>query len=121
MEQFKNINFYESEHAKEPKGKDIIHEHVIPFAVLRDKLLALHPLTIDNIKSVVDKYYYTCVVTAEEDQLLTENHLKFKSQNQWDEEKDSVFARYEEVGIKFTKKIKLIRQNSYKKTEHPPQ
>lgn len=109
LEQFKNINFYESEYAKESKEKDIIHEHVIPFVVVRDKLLALNPLTIENIKSVINKYYFTCAVTTKEDHQLTENNLKSKMPEGWNEDKDSVFARYEEVGIKFTRKIKRRR------------
>jgi hypothetical protein len=121
LEQFKNINFYESENAKAPKGKGIIHEHIIPFVVVRDKLLALHPLTIENIKSVIDKYYFTCAVTTEEDDQLTANNLKSKMPKGWIEDKDSVFARYEEVGIRFTRKIKSIRQNSNNKARQPPQ
>lgn len=105
LDEFKDINFYQSEQARELKRKDVIHEHVIPHSVLMNKLLLLDPLTVDSIHFVIKKYYVICAITKEEDQLLTAKGLRSKMPKGWNEETDSVFARYDEVGIKFARKI----------------
>ena len=109
LDEFKDINFYQSKEAKLLKRKDVIHEHVIPHSIVMNKLLTLDPLTTENIGTVIQKYYVICAITKEEDRLLTARKLRSEMPQNWDGEKDSVFARYEEVGIKFNKKIKSIR------------
>lgn len=103
LDQFKDINFYRSIGAKGLKRKDVIHEHVVPHSIVMNKLLTLDSLTNEKIESVIRKYYVICEITREEDRLLSAKGLRSKMPHGWNEEKDSVFARYEEVGIKFSK------------------
>ena len=49
--------------------------------------------------SVINKYYVICAITKEEDKKLNAAGLRTKMPPEWDEKKDSVFARYEAVGI----------------------
>jgi len=65
---------------------------------LVDKLLTLVPLTNDNILKMLKKYYVICAITKEEDKKLNAAGLRSKMPDGWKED-DSVFARYEEVGI----------------------
>lgn len=105
LDEFSRLNFYTSEEAKGLKRKDVTYEHVIPHSFVMEKLLKLEPVTAENIMAVIEKYYVICVVTKSEDKLLTAAKLRSKMPEGWNEETDSVFARYEAetVGIKYEK------------------
>ena len=102
LHDFVYLNICTSIEAKDLKRKDVIHEHVIPHSIVVNKLLELDPLTDDNIMSVLKKYYFICIITKEEDKRLNTARLRRSMPPEWNEEKDSIFARYEhdEVNIK---------------------
>jgi hypothetical protein len=99
LDEFARVNFFTSEKAKGLKRKDVIHEHVVPHLIVMNKLLTLKQLTTDNIMSVIQKYYVICAITKDEDKLLTASDLRSKMPDGWNEDSDSIFARYEVVGI----------------------
>lgn len=103
LDEFKYINLHISEKAKKLKRKDVIHEHVIPHAIVMKKLLSLDQPTTDEILLIIKNYYFLCLITKDEDELLTAAGLRSKMPQGWDEGKNSVFARYEKVGIKIHK------------------
>jgi len=98
LDEISDINFRTSRAAKGLKRNAVIHEHVIPHSIVMDKLLTLVPLTNDNILKMLKKYYVICAITKEEDKKLNAAGLRSKMPDGWKED-DSVFARYEEVGI----------------------
>ena len=101
-------NFYISSAAKGLKRKDVIHEHVVPHSIVMNKLLSLDPLTNENIKAVIEKYYVICAITKEEDKRLTAKGLRSKMPEDWNDNIHSVFARYERVGISSVRKFSRI-------------
>ena len=89
--------------SRKAKGKVrpfIVHDHSVPHSFVLNKLLALKNVTNLALKDVISKYYRIGVITKEEDKLLSDNGLRSKMPNGWDENNGSVYARYEEVGIK---------------------
>ena len=99
LDEVSDLNFCRSNAARGLKRKDVIHEHVVPHSIVMSKLLSLDPLTHENIMSVINKYYVICAITKEEDKKLNAAGLRSKMPAEWDEKNDSVFARYEAVGI----------------------
>lgn len=99
MDEFSKMNKCTSENASGANSKDVIHEHVVPHSIVMNKLLEIENLTNENILSVLQKYYVICDITREEDQLLNNAKLRSKMPRDWNEESDSIFARYEAVGI----------------------
>jgi hypothetical protein len=99
LDEIKNLNFYTSKKAKGLKREDIIHEHVVPHSIVMNKLLSLKPLCNENIMEVLNKFYVLCAITKEEDKLLNAAGYRSKMPDGWNEDTDSIFARYEEVGI----------------------
>ena len=64
-----------------------------------EKLLSLEKVTPETVKSVLEKFYIICAITKDEDRKLTAAGPRSKMPEGWNEQKDSVFARYEAVGI----------------------
>lgn len=103
MDEFSDVNFCTSQNAKGLARKDVIHEHVVPHGIVMDKLLKIEPLTTENILSVIKKYYVICAITKDEDKLLNQAKLRSKMPKGWNEEVDSIFARYQAVRIEILK------------------
>jgi hypothetical protein len=99
LDEVSDLNFCRSSSAEGLKRKDVIHEHVVPHSIVMKKLLLLDPLTHKKIMSLIEKYYVICAITKEEDRKLNAAGLRSKMPEGWDENNDSVFARYEAVGI----------------------
>jgi len=98
LHEVSDLNFYTSIEAKGLKRKEVIHEHVVPHGLLLEKLLSLNSLTNENIMAVLQKYYVICKITKEEDKRLNSAGFRSKMPEGW-ADNDSVFARYEKVGI----------------------
>lgn len=100
LNQFDYLNFCASSEASGLK-QDCIHEHVVPHAIVMAKLLALDSLTDENIMSILNKFYFICKITKEEDKRLNAAGLKSAMPKEWNSENGSIFARYEhdDVGI----------------------
>jgi len=99
LDEFKDLNFFISTGASGLKRADVIHEHVIPHHLIMKKLITLDELTDEKIMAVLNKFYFICRITKDEDKRLNNEGLRSKMPNGWNEERDSVFARYEKVGI----------------------
>ena len=99
LDEISSLNFCTSKRAKGLKRKDVIHEHVVPHSFIMNKLLSLKELSNDDIMDVLKKFYIVCAITKEEDRLLNARGYRSKMPEGWNENTDSVFARYESVGI----------------------
>lgn len=99
LDEISDLNFCTSIKAKGLKRKDVIHEHVVPHSIVMSKLLSLEPLNLESIMGILQKFYILCAITKDEDKLLNAAGFKSKMPENWDEETDSVFARYDSVGI----------------------
>ncbi len=99
LDEVSDLNFCASSSAIGLKRKDVIHEHVVPHSIVMEKLLSLDHLTHEAIMNVIEKYYVICAITKEEDKKLNDAKLRTKMPEGWSDENDSVFARYEKVGI----------------------
>ena len=64
-----------------------------------EKLFSLSPVTNESIMGVLSKFYIICRITKEQDKQLNAAGLRSKMPMGWNEDEDSVFARYEAVGI----------------------
>jgi hypothetical protein len=85
------------------KSNKLKYEHMVPKNIYIKKLSeeALSgELNEDLIYDRIQKYYYICTVTTEEDKQLPQS----KMSNEWDEE--NPFFRYEEAGISFFQNVK---------------
>lgn len=80
----------------DPKQKSI-HEHTVPFKIVRDKLLDLNDVTIESVSETLDKFHIVSRISIEEDQKLKNANLNTKMPEGWDG--INPFARYEAVGI----------------------
>jgi hypothetical protein len=63
------------------------------------KLLSIDTLSDEAIMDVLNRYFFICVISRREDELLTAAGLRSQMPEGWDEEFGSIFARYEAVGI----------------------
>jgi len=99
LDEISELNFYTSEKAKGLKRKDVIHDHVIPHSIVMEKLLSLDPPTNEKIMAILKRFYILCAITKDEDKTLNAAGLRSKMPDGWNEETDSVFARYEAAGI----------------------
>lgn len=95
LDEFSDLNFCTSKNAKNLKRKEVIHEHVIPHRFVMNKLLELNSLTDEAMLQIIKKYYIICKITKEEDNRLNTAKLRKSMPPEWDEENDSLFARYE--------------------------
>ncbi len=83
--------------AKDPNVK-LVYEHMVPKNIYINEISKAtlnDSLNIELIYTLLEKYYYVCTVTKDEDELLP----SLKMSNSWDEE--NPFHRYEEAGITF--------------------
>lgn len=108
LDEVSELNFCTSKRAKGLKRKDVIHEHVVPHSIVMNKLLSLETLNNENIMSVIEEFYILCAITREEDKLLNAAGYRSKMPEGWNEKTDSVFARYELVGISICDDAKEI-------------
>lgn len=79
----------------------IIYDHSIPFRYLQDELLNLDDVNNKTVKELLDLYSTVCVITKDEDNLLSSRGLSRKMPNDWDNE--DPLARYKAVGIEVEK------------------
>ena len=75
----------------------VIHEHAIPFRIVRDKLMDLKELTEESVSSLLAQYHVVAKISNEEHQKLKDAGLDSKMPDSWDGK--NKFARYESVGI----------------------
>jgi len=99
LDEIADINFCTSEQAKGLKRKEVIYEHVVPHSIVMDKLLALNDLRNEKIFKVIEKFYIVCAITKEEDKRLSAAGFRSKMPDGWNADTDSVYARYNAVGI----------------------
>ncbi|MEK9713629.1 MAG: hypothetical protein VW258_13780 [Thalassolituus sp.] len=99
LDEVSHLNFCYSRNAVGLKRKDLVHEHVVPHSFVMEKLLSLEEVTPEKVKIVLEKFYIICAITKDEDRKLTAAGLRSKMPESWNEYDDSVFARYEAVGI----------------------
>ncbi len=79
--------------------KNLVREHMIPKNIYFNILVSEAKnglLTKERIFDILNKHYWTCIVTKDEDNVLAENY-QIKMPDDWDGE--NVFARYEKVTI----------------------
>lgn len=80
----------------EKLGGRLIFEHLVPKNIYIEKfknVIGTKDLTKEFVYEIFDKYYYTCTVTVEEDELLD----KISMPKDWDG--IDVFYRYKKAGI----------------------
>ena len=105
LDEIRNEYFYVSTKAKGLSKNEIIQEHVVPHSIILDKLIALKSLTPKKISDILDRYYAICEITKDENQKLDKKGLRSKMPEGWkDNGLDDRFARYDHVGIKYSKK-----------------
>jgi len=80
------------------KHQRLIKEHAIPVATLHEIFSKEENLNVNGAKKILNKYYKLGVLTKSEDDLLNNKKLRSKMPQKWD--RDNVFARYDEIGIK---------------------
>lgn len=103
MDEFVYVNLYQSDEAKGKTKKEVIRDHVVPHKIVMEMLLSLDKLSKDSAWEVIEKYYKICSVTREEDRKLNEADLKSKMPEGWCKNEGDPFARYEKVGIRYSK------------------
>ena len=86
-----------SKSMRENSNQKSIHEHTIPFKIIRDKLLNLDEVTFESVSDTLDRFHVVSVISCEEDQYLKNAGLNLKMPEDWDG--INQFARYESVGI----------------------
>lgn len=89
--EFVSIHFYCSQNAAGRGRRDVIHDHVVPHAIVMTKLLALSTVTNDNLDQVISRYLAICAITREEDHRLSAAGLRTKMPHGWDENAGDVF------------------------------
>ena len=78
----------------------VVYDHCVPFRVLQDKLLCLDSPEPLSIRQVLEQYAVACLITKDEDRLLTRIGLNNKMPEPWNE--TDVLARYKTAGIDVT-------------------
>ena len=78
------------------EGK-LVRDHAIPFKYVRDELLKLSNVTRDSVKSILNNMLHSCVITKEEDKILTSKGLR--SEMPKGSQLTDILARYNAVGI----------------------
>lgn len=86
-----------SESMRENPNQQSIHEHTVPFRIIRDKLMTIEEVTVESVSQVLDQFHVVSVISNEEDQKLKDAGLNSKMPEDWDG--NNPFARYEKVGI----------------------
>jgi hypothetical protein len=105
MDEFVHVNSYQSEAAKVAKAakEKIVSDHVVPHDVLIEMLFSLDELSPDSVWEVIEKYYVICKITRKEDEELSKAGFKSEMPEGWCKDSDEVFARYERVGITYSR------------------
>lgn len=78
-------------------GKGLVHEHIVPRKIIRDRLLNINNPTPDAIRSLLDQFCIGVVVTQKEDKKLDSLKLRSKMPNDWDG--NDAWARHKAAGI----------------------
>jgi len=76
---------------------DIVYDHAIPFKILQDKLMELDQPNPGSVREILEHWSVACIITKEEDRLLSASKLKNSMPISWDQQ--SCLARYDEIGI----------------------
>jgi hypothetical protein len=87
------------EQIEQGNTKDLVREHMVPRNVYYTTLVNESKKGIldkDRIFDLLNRYYWTCLVTKAEDKILGK-HYKSKMPDDWDG--NNIFARYEKVSI----------------------
>lgn len=105
MDEFAYVNLHQSDEAKGKTKKEVVRDHVVPHSLVMDKLFAIKELNQNSVWRVIKKYYIICSITKEEDRKLSSKGFKSKMPNGWCENEENLFARYEEVGINYSKQL----------------
>ncbi len=79
-------------------GKDRIYDHAIPFKIVQSSLLRLDAPDPDSVRQILESQLVACLITKEEDKLLTSLGLRSRMPEGSDE--SNCLARYELAGIK---------------------
>lgn len=82
------------------KTKGLIHEHLIPRKILREKIIDLKNPTPEDIYNILQNLCIGVVITAKEDKKLNELKLGSSMPPNWDGK--NKWARYIEANIKIT-------------------
>lgn len=82
------------------KREGLVHEHVVPRKVIREKLFTLSKPSISSVKRILEKYCIGVVVTKEEDVHLRNLQLHSSMPEDWD--RKDVWARYKKANIRVT-------------------
>jgi hypothetical protein len=98
-----HFNYYTSINAKRLNQNKGIRDHIVPHRIIMKKLLDLKQPTEKNMMSLISRYLVICKITTEEDSLLSSLGLGSKMPDGWDEDNDSIFARYEKAEIQIEK------------------
>jgi hypothetical protein len=86
----------------QPKSRGLIHEHLVPRKVIREKLHGLKQPTALDVRRILDRYCIGVVITKDEDKKLDSKGLRSSMPKNW-KETDDRWARYTEVGIEIEK------------------
>ena len=79
------------------KRGGLVHEHLVPRGIVREKIFALRNPTPTAVRRTLQTWCVGVVVTRDEDDRLNELGLRQSRPDTWD--KRNKWARYEEAGI----------------------
>ena len=82
----------------DPRRGGLVYDHAIPFVYLQRELLALEAPTKESVSVILLRHGVACLITKDEDLLLSKNSLGRSMPSDWDG--TDVLARYNSVGIK---------------------
>ncbi|MDA3902509.1 MAG: hypothetical protein PF441_03545 [Desulfuromusa sp.] len=86
-----------SDSVKKNPDQKVIHEHTVPFRILRDKLMGLKDVNSKSVSNILNQLHVVTKITYEEDQKLKDAKLNIEMPEDWNGE--NPFARYKAVGI----------------------
>lgn len=76
----------------------LVYDHAIPFRYIQEMLLKIVSPDVDNVRGVLEVYQVACLITKQEDNLLTSMGLRSSMPDACVE--NNCLARYEVAGIK---------------------
>ena len=77
---------------------DLVYDHAIPFRYIQEELLKIVNPNVGNVKHVLEVYQVACLITKEEDNLLTSMGLRSSMPDAC--VATNCLARYEAAGVK---------------------
>ena len=100
-EEYRGFRFYSGEAlAAINRGeKKFTRDHIFPKKYLKKMLLSLSDPTPTQVREMLSEFGEICVITREEDKKLRSAGLASSMPDGWNPG-DSLFSRYEKVGIK---------------------